>query len=302
MLGVLPWHRPIVQSLVEQKASGRLAHAILIDAQSNEEALLLARSLPGYLLCDELSNCGNCRFCGFLAQGAHPDMRLLTPEGTSKEIKIEQVRQLLAFGEQTATYPAGKVTVLAPANGLNRNSANSLLKFLEEPPENTFIILVCGGRATLPATVMSRCQLLKVERPSEAQSIDYLCSLGMSDDIARTALDLSGNRPILAAQIEHDGGLDKFRRFIAAADLAFEDGGSLRSLAIAAEGLSSLIVLDCLDSRLHQLVRQRVNAGTETAPLLKWQQHLSVLRNSLLKSPNISIPLALEQVYVSIHS
>jgi hypothetical protein len=124
----------------------------------------------------------------------------------------------------------------------------------------------------------------------------------MSDDIARTALDLSGNRPILAAQIEHDGGLDKFRRFIAAADLAFEGGGSLRSLAIAAEGLSSLIVLDCLDSRLHQLVRQRVNAGAETAPLLKWQQHLSVLRNSLLKSPNISIPLALEQVYVSIHS
>ena len=302
MVDVLPWHKSLVQRLVEQKTNGRLAHAILIDAQSNEEALLLARSVPGYLLCDQRSNCGKCRFCGFLAQGAHPDMRLLTPEGTSKEIKIDQVRQLLAFGEQTATYPAGKVAVLAPANGLNRNSANSLLKFLEEPPENTFIVLVCGGRATLPATLMSRCQLLKVERPSEAQSIEYLSSLGMSDDIARAALDLSGNRPILAAQIEREGGLDKFRRFISAADAAFDGGGSLRSLAIAAEGLTSVIVLDCLESRLHQLARHRVNAGTDTGPLLEWQQRLSVLREALLKSPNISIPLALEQVYVSIHT
>jgi hypothetical protein len=50
------------------------------------------------------------------------------------------------------------------------------------------------------------------------------------------------------------------------------------------------------------LARHRVNAGTDTAPLLEWQQRLSVLREALLKSPNISIPLALEQVYVSIHT
>ena len=68
----------------------------------------------------------------------------------------------------------GKVTVIEPVNKMNISSANSLLKILEEPPGNTLIILIADKMKNIPATIISRCQHIKIYPPTEDESREFI--------------------------------------------------------------------------------------------------------------------------------
>ncbi|MDG0979497.1 MAG: hypothetical protein P8O79_07190 [Halieaceae bacterium] len=296
----LAWHKSVLEQLADRRRSERLPHAMLLTVASDLEAIALAGALPYFIVCDSCAMCRQCRACRLLEQGAYSDYHLCQPEGTSKVIKIDQIRGLLNLGAKTANYPAGKVLILAPANALNRNAANALLKFLEEPPANTYLFLVASRTAQLPATVMSRCQKLTVARPDRQQALVFLQDRGVSEMRAKTLLRLASDEPLLALEIEESGTADALLRVVAEVEKLVLGQATPRGLGQSAQGLEANLLLTVLIAYAHQAAVGQATEHTLNTGLLLLHKALVELYATYLRSPNINIPLALEQLCVNI--
>ncbi len=202
-----PW-----QQIVRTYQGGRLPHALLITGQDGVGKHLLVDRLAALLLCerpdDQGNACGQCAACVWLRAGTHPDVTVLNPDEPGKAIKIDQVRALSVELGMTSHAGRYKVAVVAPADALNVNAANSLLKTLEEPTRNTLLILLTASPGRLPATVRSRCQLLRIGAPRLEQALRWLqSSHGIDRAVAERCLQISGGAPLAAAELAGSDGL-----------------------------------------------------------------------------------------------
>jgi len=135
---------------------------------------------------------------------AHPDWVKVHPVDDSKQIRIEQIRELGEELSLTSHQGGYKVGVIAPADVLNRFAANALLKTLEEPPARTVLILVVTQPSRLPATILSRCQRIRIAAPERAESVAWLeATKGKGNWNA--VLDIVGEAPMLAAEADPEG-------------------------------------------------------------------------------------------------
>ncbi len=205
---LLPWMEEDFRQLVALKESNKLAHAYLFGGQQGLGKLLLAKYFSHYLLCSNTRGndvCGECRECQLLSAGTHPDLKVIQPEDSS-EIKIQQVRETINFISQTSQQGGYKIIIIEPAEALNTNSANALLKVLEEPSDNTLLILVSHQPALLMATIRSRCHLKKFNRPSSELSIPWLESKNVRAPAAEL-LRIANNIPLRALHFADDDAL-----------------------------------------------------------------------------------------------
>jgi DNA polymerase-3 subunit delta' len=126
-----------------------------------------------------------------------------------KEIAIAQVR---ALSEQLAmrSYRGGaKVALIDPAEAMNIHSFNALLKTLEEPAEDTYLVLATSRADRIPHTITSRCLRLQVPLPPRGKALEWLATAGQGAD-ADALLALAHGAPFLAVQYGEAGlaGLD----------------------------------------------------------------------------------------------
>src|SRR5262249_51143686 len=119
----------------------------------------------------------------------------------SRQIRIEQVRELGQELALTSHQRGYKVGIVSPADALNRFAANSLLKTLEEPTGRTVLILVTTQPSRLPPTVLSRCQRLHVRAPTREQATDWLRQPSGDADW-EAVLDILGDAPMVAAEMD----------------------------------------------------------------------------------------------------
>jgi DNA polymerase-3 subunit delta' len=131
-----------------------------------------------------------------VAAGQHPDFTRVAPTEESKQLRIEQVRELSAELALTSHQGGYKVGVLTPADSLNRFAANALLKTLEEPPPQTLLVLVAIEPSRLPATILSRCQRIRIRIPARADSVRWLQETHGEADW-NAVLDVLGEAPFL---------------------------------------------------------------------------------------------------------
>jgi DNA polymerase-3 subunit delta' len=92
----------------------------------------------------------------------------------SKEIRVDEVRQAIAFAQTTSARGRGKVVVIHPAERMNGVSANALLKTLEEPPGDARLLLACAAPDALLPTIRSRCQALPLRLPEVSVATRWL--------------------------------------------------------------------------------------------------------------------------------
>jgi DNA polymerase-3 subunit delta' len=212
----LPWHAEHLARLWRERAA--LPHALLVHGQPGIGKLAFARALGAGLLCEapaaDGGACGRCPSCRWFEAGSHPDYRQIEPpagdgeEGAdagaekkpSLQIAIEPIRALSDFIHVSSHRAGPKVVVIHPAEALNPNAANALLKNLEEPPPRTHFVLVSHRPHRLPATVKSRCRPLPLPAPAPAAALAWLQArrvpqpeLGLAD---------SGGAPLAAAVLD----------------------------------------------------------------------------------------------------
>jgi DNA polymerase-3 subunit delta' len=174
---LLPWLEPAAARLAAAQAAGRLPAALLLHAAPGIGAEKLVLHFAQLRFCGEADPpCGRCGHCRRVASGEHPDFTVVgrDPESKLGQISITQVRDLAAQLALSSYEGRGTVVVLDPADALNRNAANALLKTLEEPRPDAHLVLLSNAPSLLPATIRSRCQRLAVPAPDRAAALAWL--------------------------------------------------------------------------------------------------------------------------------
>ena len=215
----MTWLDPVREEFRKRLLGDRLAHAFLLSGQTGTGKQGLAMEMAAAILCLEnsLPACGSCRSCQLLVSGAHPDFRILSFELNKNgklrtEIVIDQVRDLISFLQLTTTIGDRKAALVQPAEAMNRNAANALLKTLEEPPGDSVIILLSHDPSRLAVTITSRCQKLQVRSPDTDTALAWLLESGAYGDAeARSALKAAAGSPVRARDMLSEDGPDHYR-------------------------------------------------------------------------------------------
>ena len=225
MTSVLPWHSSIWRRVCAQIDTAKMPHGILITGPADSGKTEFISLLASYLLCDEAEKpCGYCKQCRLIAASTHPDMIFLSPRD-SKQIKIEQVRDLIYWATQTPQQGGNKICIINPADRLNAQSANALLKVLEEPPKNTIICLASSQPARLLPTLRSRCQRIDLNLPEKKEAITWMKGQADSSIDLELQLDIADGMPLRALRSVDENYL-KLRRDVAAQLVAISNGSA----------------------------------------------------------------------------
>ena len=243
-----PWNQPIFDAL--GRRAERLPHALLLHGPRGTGKLALAERLAQRLLCESADlarrPCGACDACRWFLAGNHPDFRRLEPEALSSQpvadeeegvrrskkpsvvIKIEQVREFADFLNVGSHRGGLRVAVVHPAEDMNANAANALLKGLEEPPAGAIFLLVSHRPARLLPTVRSRCVAVPVPVPPREAALKWLSGQGVKD--AERWLAYAGGAPLGA--LEYAADAETWERLIRS-PVPVEDRDDLARLAEA---------------------------------------------------------------------
>ncbi|HWA48815.1 MAG TPA: DNA polymerase III subunit delta' [Dongiaceae bacterium] len=187
-------HAEAEQAFLKAHESGRMPHAWLISGPKGVGKATLAYRMARFLLAQPVEEGGmfgapppattlqmspEARVFRQIAQKAHPDFRLLERainEKTGKrrsEIVIDDVREVIDFLHLKPSASKWRVVIVDSADDLNRNSANALLKILEEPSANTVLLLLSHAPQALLPTIRSRCRKLVLQPlPDEVVSAE----------------------------------------------------------------------------------------------------------------------------------
>ena len=253
------WLHEQMERLRGAWAAGRFPHALLIHETPGAGGEWLGLWAAQLVLCTQPTQapCGQCPACGHVARRQHPDLALVVPLEEATQIRIEQVRELSADLALTAHQGGYKVGILSPADSMNRFAANALLKTLEEPPPRTLLALVATQPSRLPATVLSRCQRVRVQAPTREQAVEWLrATRGQADWEA--VLAVLGEAPMLAA--EADPAVVIEAAVEARRDLAQANVGEGDPVAVAERWVRSepKLRLACFENWLTELIRDRL--------------------------------------------
>jgi len=145
---------------------GRLPHAMLLVGSNVAILRTMSQKIAAYLLCQnkgESAPCGHCRACELFIAQTHPDIKIIVPEGKLEVIKVDEVRACIEFVGMHANQSGAKLVCIERADRMNIAAANAVLKSLEEPPLNTYFILMAQNTAQLMPTIRSRCQVWHLE-------------------------------------------------------------------------------------------------------------------------------------------
>ncbi len=144
--------------------------------------------------------CDQCTVCRRIDRHLHPDIHLVEPQG--QVMKIDQVRQLREVLTLQAFEARKKVAILDDAGKLTTEASNALLKILEEPPLETLFVLICQHLGSLPATVISRAQVLRFGLLAHEQVVTLLLAHGHEPGEADRAACFTGGRPGAALALD----------------------------------------------------------------------------------------------------
>jgi DNA polymerase-3 subunit delta' len=194
-----PWLAPLRARLAAMQEQHRLPHGILIYGQPGAGQADIGLWLAGRLLCRRMSGspCGECADCRLYSAGTHPDFRWVSVIPDKKEIGIDQLRALSEALSLRSYRGGAKVALIDPAEAMNIKSFNALLKTLEEPPEETYLLLATSRSDRLPRTIASRCMRLRVPLPAAADAAEWLRQAGVAAG-AEGLLRLANGAPFLA--------------------------------------------------------------------------------------------------------
>ena len=299
--GALPltW---LAAPLHEVLASHR-GHALLVQGSDGVGVLPFSLTLAQAWLCEAMpvqqasGPCGRCGSCRLVQSHLHPDLQVLMPEllrrqhewlrvddkesedskrKPSKQIRINEVRSVIDWVYKTSARGRAKVVVVHPAESLNLQAANALLKTLEEPPPGTRLILSCADPALLLPTVRSRCQQMRLATPPAADATAWLHAQGVAQP--EVLLAASSGRPLDAFGLAQAGVIAEHWRALPAAvargQVGALQGWSLPRVLDALHKLCHDAMAVAAGAQPHYFPAGSVGGGASMAALAGWSREL----------------------------
>ncbi len=294
---VYPWQQPQWQMLADQISDDRLPHAIMLSGPQYIGKFQFAEILAQALLCGEPVAgyaCGRCKQCRLLVSHGHPDLLYLQSEDERKPIKVDAVRELGEFLAKTSQQGGWKVAIVSPAENMNINAANALLKNLEEPSENTLLLLVCHDSSRLPATIRSRCRNLSFGVPEKTAVLSWLKQVLPDRDDHDSLVEQSTGKPLWALKLLETGLLeDKLQLEAAIDDVALNTMTPLDAAAVFLN-VDDLIAIDWLQGFVMKRI-QRDNT-VHKMRLFQYLDRLQSAKKVLLGPSNPNRQLLWEEL------
>jgi len=211
LLPLYPWQQVDETHLSTYIIQERVPQALLLSSIEGMGTERLALAYIQALLCLQPyqgAACQQCSSCQLFLADTHPDFVHLQPKEAGKSIRIDDVRLLTEKLSLKPQYAVYRVVLIQPADKMNANAANALLKCLEEPPERTVFVLLTHSVRALPATIISRCQKLICARPDKQELAGWLQSQGVQQ--AEELVLLAQGRPLLALEYAENDMLTQY--------------------------------------------------------------------------------------------
>lgn len=319
-MNIYSWQTRQWQQLMASKQRRHLPHALLLLGSQGLGKKQFALTFAHALLCNKDDfPCGQCHPCYLIQAQSHPDLLLVEPEQTGQMIKVDQIREVVQFVSETALQGARRIVIINPANAMNVNAANALLKTLEEPAPNVHIILVSDQNLRLPATITSRCQKIIFQKPTHEIALDWLqTQLGESEEHSRhILLNLADGAPLKAKEIFENGLLTIRQDLYQGLMLLAQKESSPLKLAAQFQEQNMIVLLNLMLLWLQDLMRFKLTNGqaelinvdyqsffAKVEPifsrekLLDYFDHVKKIYANLLSSLNLNRQLMLEELFI----
>ena len=180
-------NRKNIERLQDKLRQDRFPHGLLFSGPDGIGKRTCALMVAKALNCENAPAgdfCNACSQCHKMDAGTHPDLIRIGVEEDASEIKIAQIREAMRMLDFRPLEGRNKVFIIDPANLMNASSANALLKGLEEPPDNSYFVLITNSLHSLLATIRSRCQSYAFTPLSMEDLRQFGKSHGTFDDLA----------------------------------------------------------------------------------------------------------------------
>ena len=193
------WQKEQSDYLNEMLHADKFPHALLFTGPDGTGKSEFAVEYAKRLLCtsDREEACGSCHSCEVFSAETHPDYINIAPAEEGKLIGVDVIRELIVTLTKTSQFGGKTVAIIENAEQLNRNSANALLKTLEEPTANTILILVCSYPHRLLPTIRSRCLRMDFPVPEKQAALSYLQAQNVKE--AELYLQIAHGSPLNAS-------------------------------------------------------------------------------------------------------
>ncbi len=145
--------------------NNKLSHAYLIDGNNYEYAFDFVMSFVKTIVCEnnftyDSDKCSLCNICMRIDDGNYPEVKII--ESDNMVIKKEQLLDLQSSFSRSGLEGNKRIYIIKDCEKMNKQAANSLLKFLEEPVENVVAVLFSNNISSILSTIISRCQFIKL--------------------------------------------------------------------------------------------------------------------------------------------
>ncbi len=319
---IFPWQADQWQHLWRAKQSNHLPHALLFVGVEGTGKTKFAETFTRAILCQQVTTegvyCNTCHACRLIEGNAHPNVLWIRPEENGHVIKVDQIRVISDFVNQSSLNGEYRVVLINPANFMNINAANALLKTLEEPTTGALIILISSQIERLPRTIISRCQRIAFPRPHREEALSWLKSqLDHTGVDADLLLKLAHGAPLAAVKAVEDNFLPlREEIYQALTDIAEKRADPIK-FALQWQMVPPLQVLDLILSWVMDLIRLQLGGSlegiinqdfnkqllalrhiTHLTPSAKLMEYLLTIRKQLCGSIHLNKQLVIESMLI----
>ena len=168
-----------------------IPHAFLFCGADMIGKKTLAIAFTKLILCDN-NACNNCKTCIDIDKNISPDVCIVSEENNN--IEIDKIRALKEFLKLKSYSNKKKIAIIDNAHLMGIDSQNSILKLLEEPPENSILILITSYKEMILETIKSRVQTVNFNGISKKEIEEFLILKGANKEDAESISFLSGGK------------------------------------------------------------------------------------------------------------